>query len=480
MATKEDNCNVCCEKFNKIKKKVICNYCSFECCKHCIQTYLLNEVEENCMNCRKALSIDFLYNNLNKTYINNVYRHHKKDLLFEIEKSKIPDTVQLVERRNNLNLIKEKMNKTTLKIKELKKQLRLLRIEKYGIFNNGEHNKEKKEFRFPCPGNDCKGFMNSKWKCGICLKRACSKCREIYKEDETIENHICNEDLVKTVELMKKENKLCPKCTIPIYKISGCDQMWCTQCQIAFSWKTGKIVNGPIHNPHYYQAQQLFNNGNGNNVRNIGDIVCGGLITNWEYHRFIRNINLLKKEFNKEIPNNLKENNRSINIINEILEKIHRATTHNLHTLDYLRDSVRTLLNNDELRIKYMCNELIEEKFKLSLITKHKRQQKTKQLLDIFEMYITIITETVNSLYTDLNDKSIKIKIIQNKNIIEDYYKRIIKISNYTNKEFYKIGKNYNQSTYKILNDWTISSEKDFGTGEYKEVIFNFSHSIYI
>ena len=475
MATKNEDCNVCCEKFNKIKKKVICNYCSFECCKHCIQTYLLNEVTENCMNCRKALSIDFLYNNLNKTYINNVYRHHKKDLLFEIEKSKMPSTVQLVERRNNLNLIKEKMSETTLKIKELKEQLRLLRIEEHNHLFMGEHKIEKREFRFPCPGENCKGFMNSKWKCGICLKKACSKCREIYKDDETIENHICNEDLVKSVELMKKENKLCPKCSIPIYKISGCDQMWCTQCQIAFSWKTGRIVNGPIHNPHYYQAQQLLNNGNGNGVRNPGDMVCGGLINDWEYHRFIRNISLLEKEFNKENPNNLQENNISINIITEILKKIHRATTHNLHTLDYLRNSVRTLLNNDELRIKYMLNELTEEKFKMSIIKKHKRQQKTKQLLDIYEMYITIITETINSLYADLNNKSTKIKIIKNKNIIEDYYKRIIKISNYTNEEFYKIGKNYNQSTFKILNYWDITMHKEHCSSEYKEVIFNFT-----
>ena len=38
-------CNICCEKFNKsLNAKVICpiTACSFEACKTCVRTYLLN------------------------------------------------------------------------------------------------------------------------------------------------------------------------------------------------------------------------------------------------------------------------------------------------------------------------------------------------------------------------------------------------------------------------------------------------------
>jgi hypothetical protein len=29
--------------------------------------------------------------------------------------------------------------------------------------------------------------------------------------------------------------------------------MWCVECKTAFSWKSGNVVNGNIHNPHYYE-----------------------------------------------------------------------------------------------------------------------------------------------------------------------------------------------------------------------------------
>lgn len=45
----------------------------------------------------------------------------------------------------------------------------------------------------------------------------------------------------------------CPTCFVPIYKISGCDQMFCTECHAKFSWRTGKVVKGLFHNPHFFE-----------------------------------------------------------------------------------------------------------------------------------------------------------------------------------------------------------------------------------
>jgi hypothetical protein len=46
-----------------------------------------------------------------------------------------------------------------------------------------------------------------------------------------------------------------------------------TYCNTAFSWRTGEIVTGTIHNPHFYELQQR----KGIQMRNVGDIPCGGM-----------------------------------------------------------------------------------------------------------------------------------------------------------------------------------------------------------
>lgn len=108
--------------------------------------------------------------------------------------------------------------------------------------------KEKHEFLMNCQAKECKGYLSTKYKCGLCEKYTCSQCLLVKEE-----GHECKEDDLSTVRMIRKETKPCPKCSTRISKIDGCDQMWCVECKTAFSWKSGNIVNGAIHNPHYYE-----------------------------------------------------------------------------------------------------------------------------------------------------------------------------------------------------------------------------------
>ena len=110
----------------------------------------------------------------------------------------------------------------------------------------------RNEFIKPCPSNECKGFLSTSWKCGLCDVWSCPTCHEV-KGLSRDAAHSCDPDKVLTVQFLAKVAKSCPKCGVQICKIEGCDQMWCTSCNTGFDWRTGKLANGPIHNPHYFE-----------------------------------------------------------------------------------------------------------------------------------------------------------------------------------------------------------------------------------
>ena len=445
----KEMCQVCCENFSKSRKKIECPYCKYTCCKYCIQNYIINHEFDNCMNCRKSFSFEFISKHLNKTYLQKEYKNHKKQLLLNTEISKIPSTLPLLEHKNETQRIHKILYEKHFLINKIKNEIKEINFE-LSVHLNKDINNTKKEFKLPCPKDKCKGFLNSKYICAVCNTKACSKCREIIINKET---HICDEELVKNIELIKKENRACPKCAISIYKISGCDQMWCTQCNVAFSWKTGKITNGPIHNPHFYQAQQLL----GQNLHNENDeINCNNLINNYQYRVFTSNFIKFKSYYKKS--NN--ENNsklKIIDIMNIIFCKLHRATLHNLIIMEELDNSITLLNNNDELRIKYMTDEYNSSKFTQLVYNRYNKLNKKIKLREVFEMYLNVIKETINNLYLELKNKKIEYITEFKKNKIIEYYERIIKISNYTNENFKKIGISFNNTlTYQIKYNWEI------------------------
>jgi hypothetical protein len=90
--------------------------------------------------------------------------------------------------------------------------------------------------------------------------------------------HVCNADNLASAKLIDAETRACPKCGARVYKISGCNQMFCTACNdCAFDWVTGRIET-VIHNPHYYEFQRQLHGGQAPRVP--GDILCGREIDN--------------------------------------------------------------------------------------------------------------------------------------------------------------------------------------------------------
>ena len=167
---------------------------------------------------RIAHIVAYLYNpdciNLHKEY-NDRYNEYKKKII-EVEHKK--EKIALM-RKNNLTI---------------------------GVNNTS---------KIPCIKEDCRGYLSSENRCGICNTEVCDKCM-ILKEDE----HKCNNDDIETAKSIKENTKPCPKCNVRIYKSEGCDQMWCVNCHTTFSWTTNQINNGEvIHNPHYIELASKLN-----------------------------------------------------------------------------------------------------------------------------------------------------------------------------------------------------------------------------
>ena len=275
-------CQICCEKFNKsTRKKINCSSCNFDACNSCWQTYLLSLPDNpHCMKCKSNLSNMFCFNNFTKTFMNKVYKNHQKDILFQIEKAKMPATMPYIQALNNVEDLKQENNKLTEQMDELRQKIyqndRKIR-QNYNIYYGDTplDAKEHKKFVKKCPANGCNGFLSSAWKCEACKLWTCPKCEEIIGETKDTE-HVCDENKKASIEFIRKDTKPCPECGTNIFKISGCNQMWCTNCNIAFSWTTGRKINGNIHNPHYFEWLNNQNNGH-QAPHQPGHILCGGL-----------------------------------------------------------------------------------------------------------------------------------------------------------------------------------------------------------
>ena len=488
------SCPICCENFNKsLNSKIKCpiSNCEFEACKTCTRTYLLNTTNDpHCMNCKNQWSNKFVIDNLNRSFVENDYKKHRKQLLVDKEISRTPELMNLVERTKLLEEEEVELKKLNEKLVEARKilnnidsQVREKKLQIYRI-KTGEDNKESKnKFIMPCPGENCKGYLSSQYKCELCKLHTCSHCFELigYNKDDP---HTCSEENLKSAELIKKETKGCPKCGVRIFKISGCDQMWCTECKVAFSWNTGKIViSGAIHNPHYYEHMR---NDNTNNVpRNPGDVLCGGLILYHRLNTMLRYINNFSKDWLLLLKENIKieeyfKKNEIVYIqhFTTIISNLHRHINHITNVdLENARRKVRDLQNNDNLTVQYILNKKSKDELATSVFRNDIMRKKYNELLHIYELLSVVGVERFTNIYNNYEDIS-KLNFVKNKtneynenvnkivyfieNIVEflNYYNSL---TDYTNNQLKIISYTYNLSVSTIYfhrNNYYFTSEK--------------------
>lgn len=384
------SCPICaCDFTSTVRKPVTCPSCAFESCQQCTKTYLLGTTQDaHCMGCRIAWSYNFLIDNFSKAFVYGDYNRHREDVLVERERSKLVETMHLVDNEKqkrvinkDLKELRAELNRQKEAIKNLKRQIANKSYELRVLSNpNAPTNaiKERKQFFRACPAANCKGFLSTQWECGLCQVRVCPKCHEIKSSDG---DHTCKQENIDTATAVMKETKPCPKCAARIFKIDGCDQIWCTSCRTAFSWRTGSIENDIIHNPHYFEY-----------IRRHGGAPpppreCGGVLVN--ARELVYHLRVIRVA---DDPHPLVDMLRGFSHIyrNNIVE---------------VRDTQEEFA---ELRLRYLVGDFDEKRWKQLLQACEKRREKSIEMRMILDTLVTVSTDMFRralqtSLHSEIN-----------------------------------------------------------------------------
>jgi hypothetical protein len=354
------------------------------------------------MYCNKTWNFEFMQINFRSAYLEKAYKDKKKQILFEKEKALLPQTqnelqeekkreerviaikratLKLNNTIDKLKIVNKKKSKTPEDIEELHDLVYVCEIRRKqldDLYNNtdGDEKEEKKDEKilpsYPCAVNDCRGYLTyddkkKKMICGMCETAHCKKCRCEEKDE-----HKCDPNTLETIKLMDKDTKSCPSCSIPIYKIEGCDQMWCTKCHTAFSWKSGKIETGHIHNPHYWKWLQTSG----------------------------KDLDAVRRMANE---------NRTVFRFENIAGFANNNITDMFGIFTHIRyvELPRFVPENDnkDLRIKYLKKETNDKNFLMTLYRREKKFKFDTEMTQILTMYLDTTQELILDTFNNCENR---------------------------------------------------------------------------
>jgi hypothetical protein len=263
-------------------------------------------------------------------------------------------------------------------------------------------------FHMKCAKEGCEGFVGNNWKCGLCEEGYCKHCRET-----NTEGHVCDPEKRMTAEALQKEAKPCPKCAAQISKIDGCDQMWCTQCKTAFSWRTGRIEESHIHNPHYFEWMRR--NGQAATMRplNGGDCLEAAEVLTHVLHY---------NRPHQEIVNWC----RTIRHFEWVTRSTQRQVQH-------VGDDDRCRA----MRVLRLANELTDEGWKKKLQKDEKSAHKNQRVVQVLETFTQAATDILRGALLETADREALVKQVED-------------LQAYCNQELEKIEKRYKNEVRRI------------------------------
>ena len=186
------------------------------------------------MNCKLVFTKHFLQQ-CDATLIKQIYKPYSQHLLWEREKGLLPQTQHLVDWEVQVEALKKRL-RFGERVVFPKKPLVLLS-------SSGQI--------FPCPSTDCRGFVTGK-RCAVCKHDVCVRCHEFDGAE-----HECNPATLESLAMLSKDSRPCPSCAALIFRSTGCNHMFCTNCRTHFDWESGHTLKTSSNG--HYNTTEAFN-----------------------------------------------------------------------------------------------------------------------------------------------------------------------------------------------------------------------------
>ena len=428
-------CSICIE-IKPTECMFTCIGCKYNNCIDCHKKYLLTSTQDaHCISCRSIIQYDYFLQKFDKNWVFNKYKKHRYSILWEREQSLFPQTVHYISLKKQEKVLIEKKTELYKQIANIDTQISYLHL---SAKNNM---KTKFQYMYSCPIENCKGFLNEEYICEVCDSNICKKCY-IKIEITELKNHECDQELVETFNTIKKEAKPCPTCGEFISKISGCDQMFCVKCGTAFSWKTGLVEKGLIHNPH---ANTFFQNNPEAQQNYLNNVMynnngCRGPIPPF---------NLFTLDFLSG------KNYKLLTIIHRSITEFRQYSR--TRYLNYLQNNID---KNQDLRIRYINNDITEKKLKETLHARDKKNNFMRNIIqtiictyEISEILLWNIADFIPKNHIKGNE--VNLNIVEN---IEKNIELLIQLSIDTNTNLENISNDFKYAVkYKFEQDFRSS-----------------------